>query len=132
MHGSNEESVARRGSHENQLPGHASCFRPYPPLKSGSYSPFNRVSRGLIPFRSPSLPLPPSPSNTMSLPSHRPPPLASPPFSTGSYFQTQNPPPDLADKAAITCGFVDRWKGVAGKKVVLVTVTMPSFQSSHD
>ena len=92
-----------------------------------------------FPFPFPSFPLPfpfpspsPSPSNTMSLPSHRPPLLASPPFSTGSYFQTQNPPPDLADKAAITCGFVDRWKGVAGKKVVLVTVTMPSFQSSHD
>ncbi|WVR07514.1 hypothetical protein IAU60_004556 [Kwoniella sp. DSM 27419] len=48
-------------------------------------------------------------------------PTPSEPFSTESYFQTQKPPPGLEDKAAEMLKFVTRWKGVAGKKVVLVT-----------
>lgn len=44
------------------------------------------------------------------------------PFSTESYFQTQRPPPGLDEKAALMDEFVNKWKNVAGKKVVLVTV----------
>lgn len=57
----------------------------------------------------------------MAFPSHRSAPLDSLPFSTESYFQSQNPPPGLEDKAARMYAFVDSWKGVTGKKVVLVT-----------
>ncbi len=60
----------------------------------------------------------------MAIPSHRGPPIDAQPFSTESYFQTQNPPPGLEDKAAQMYAFVEHWKGVEGKKVVLVTVSL--------
>ncbi|KAK8854770.1 hypothetical protein IAR55_003509 [Kwoniella newhampshirensis] len=43
------------------------------------------------------------------------------PFSTESYFQTQRPPAGLEEKTALMSEFVDKWKRVKGKKVVLVT-----------
>ncbi|WVR00034.1 hypothetical protein IAU59_007176 [Kwoniella sp. CBS 9459] len=57
----------------------------------------------------------------MALPSHRPPPIGSEPFSTESYFQTQRPPPGLEEKSATMLEFVNKWKDVKEKKVVLVT-----------
>ncbi|WVF72835.1 hypothetical protein IAT40_007653 [Kwoniella sp. CBS 6097] len=57
----------------------------------------------------------------MALPSHKPPHIGSEPFSTESYFQTQRPPPGLEDKSATMLEFVNKWKDVKGKKVVLVT-----------
>ena len=58
----------------------------------------------------------------MAYPSHHAPPISPAPFSTESYFQTQHPPSGLEDKAEQMYGFVERWKAVNGKKVVLVTV----------
>jgi hypothetical protein len=51
-------------------------------------------------------------------------PLAMPstPFSTESYFQTQKPPAGLDERTERMRAFVDRWKAVEGKRVVLVTV----------
>lgn len=65
----------------------------------------------------------------MALPSHRPPPLDSAPFSTESYFQTQRPPAGLEDKDALVYGFVEKWKAVEGKRVVLVTASLSSSWS---
>lgn len=50
-------------------------------------------------------------------------PQLSQAFSTESYFQTQRPPAGLDEKAKIMLDFVTRWNGLAGKKVVLVTVS---------
>lgn len=50
---------------------------------------------------------------------------ATTPFSTESYFQTQRPPAGLADKVGRVETFVNRWKGVDSKRVVLVTVRLP-------
>ena len=44
-------------------------------------------------------------------------------FSTESYFQTQRPPAGLEEKTKTVAGFVDRWREVADKRVVLVTVS---------
>lgn len=44
-------------------------------------------------------------------------------FSTESYFQTQQPPAGLDEKAKLVGAFVNKWKNIAGKKVVLVTVS---------
>jgi phosphopantothenate-cysteine ligase len=44
------------------------------------------------------------------------------PFSTEAYFQTQHPPAGLDEKTALMREFVDRWRKVEGKRVVLVTV----------
>lgn len=60
----------------------------------------------------------------MSISFHRGAPVNSEPFSTESYFQTQRPPPGLEEKAAEMYGFVERWKEVGGKKVVLVTASL--------
>lgn len=51
--------------------------------------------------------------------------MATPPasFSTESYFQTQKSPPNIQDKTAKVLQFVDKWRAVDGKKVVLVTVS---------
>ncbi|KIR58961.1 phosphopantothenate-cysteine ligase [Cryptococcus bacillisporus CA1873] len=43
------------------------------------------------------------------------------PFSTESYFQTQKSPPNIQEKTAKVLQFVDKWRAVDGKKVVLVT-----------
>ncbi|WWD02621.1 hypothetical protein V865_000661 [Kwoniella europaea PYCC6329] len=42
-------------------------------------------------------------------------------FSTESYFQTQRPPTGLKEKSDKMHDFVEKWKAVKGKKVVLVT-----------
>ncbi|WWC63337.1 uncharacterized protein I303_105937 [Kwoniella dejecticola CBS 10117] len=42
-------------------------------------------------------------------------------FSTESYFQTQKPPAGLKEKSEKMHQFVEKWKAVQGKKVVLVT-----------
>jgi hypothetical protein len=55
--------------------------------------------------------------HTMSVPAS-----TSRQFSTESYFQTQAPPPGLDVKAKLVADFVEKWKRIAGKKVVLVTV----------
>jgi phosphopantothenate-cysteine ligase len=49
--------------------------------------------------------------------------MASTPFSTESYFQTQKPPAGLDERVARVKGFVDKWKEVEGKRVVLITVS---------
>ncbi|WWC90672.1 uncharacterized protein L201_005608 [Kwoniella dendrophila CBS 6074] len=46
---------------------------------------------------------------------------SSQPFSTESYFQTQKPPAGLEEKSEKMREFVEKWKAVDGKKVVLVT-----------
>ncbi|WVW85581.1 hypothetical protein I302_107619 [Kwoniella bestiolae CBS 10118] len=46
---------------------------------------------------------------------------SSQPFSTESYFQTQRPPAGLKEKSEKMHQFVEKWKAVNGKKVVLVT-----------
>ncbi|KAK6910450.1 hypothetical protein I203_104482 [Kwoniella mangroviensis CBS 8507] len=48
-------------------------------------------------------------------------PSSSQGFSTESYFQTQRPPTGLKEKSDRMHGFVEKWKAVKGKKVVLVT-----------
>jgi hypothetical protein len=48
--------------------------------------------------------------------------MASTPFSTESYFQTQPAPAGLEEHTDRIRTFVERWKGVEGKRVVLVTV----------
>ncbi|EAL20611.1 hypothetical protein CNBE3190 [Cryptococcus deneoformans B-3501A] len=42
-------------------------------------------------------------------------------FSTESYFHTQKSPPNIHDTTAKVLQFVDKWRAVDGKKVVLVT-----------
>ena len=49
--------------------------------------------------------------------------MASTPFSTESYFQTQKPPAGLDERVARVKAFVDKWKEVEGKRVVLITVS---------
>jgi len=49
--------------------------------------------------------------------------MPSTPFSTESYFQTQKPPVGLDERVARVKSFVDKWKEVKGKRVVLVTVS---------
>lgn len=44
-------------------------------------------------------------------------------FSTESYFHTQKSPPNIHDTTAKVLQFVDKWRAVDGKKVVLVTVS---------
>ncbi|WWC71532.1 uncharacterized protein I206_105490 [Kwoniella pini CBS 10737] len=46
---------------------------------------------------------------------------SSQPFSTESYFQTQKPPAGLKEKSEKMHNFVEKWKAVKSKKVVLVT-----------
>ncbi|KAI9637440.1 putative phosphopantothenate-cysteine ligase [Dioszegia hungarica] len=46
---------------------------------------------------------------------------SSQPFSTEAYFQSQQPPPTLAAKTAQVAAFVEKWQGVKGKRVVLIT-----------
>ncbi|WWC93818.1 hypothetical protein V866_000654 [Kwoniella sp. B9012] len=48
-------------------------------------------------------------------------PSTSQGFSTESYFQTQRPPTGLKEKSDKMHDFVEKWKAVKGKKVVLVT-----------
>ncbi|WVQ68027.1 uncharacterized protein L199_006233 [Kwoniella botswanensis] len=48
-------------------------------------------------------------------------PSSSQGFSTESYFQTQRPPTGLKEKSDKMHDFVEKWKAVKGKKVVLVT-----------
>ena len=50
--------------------------------------------------------------------------MPSTPFSTESYFQTQKPPAGLDERTARVQAFVDRWKAVDGKRVVLITVSL--------
>nr|XP_031859949.1 uncharacterized protein CI109_004556 [Kwoniella shandongensis]KAA5527021.1 hypothetical protein CI109_004556 [Kwoniella shandongensis] len=57
----------------------------------------------------------------MAFESHHAPTIGSTPFSTESYFQTQRPPVGLEEKTKLMLEFVERWKSVQGKKVVLVT-----------
>jgi len=49
--------------------------------------------------------------------------MPSAPFSTESYFQTQKPPVGLDERVGRVKSFVDKWKEVEGKRVVLVTVS---------
>jgi hypothetical protein len=43
-------------------------------------------------------------------------------FSTEQYFETQPPPSDLESRVEPAREFVERWRKVEGKKVVVVTV----------
>ncbi|WRT68441.1 uncharacterized protein IL334_005417 [Kwoniella shivajii] len=52
---------------------------------------------------------------------------SSEPFSTEGYFHTQRPPAGLEEKSEKMHAFVEQWKAVKGKKVVLVTVSSPAF-----
>jgi len=52
---------------------------------------------------------------------------ASRQFSTESYFQTQAPPAGLDVNAKLVADFVEKWKRIAGKKVVLVTVSCSTW-----
>ncbi|TXT13095.1 hypothetical protein VHUM_01496 [Vanrija humicola] len=42
-------------------------------------------------------------------------------FTTDDYFQTQRPPANLKEKTEVMRAWVDKWAGVEGKNVVLVT-----------
>jgi hypothetical protein len=44
-------------------------------------------------------------------------------FSTEQYFETQPPPSDLEARVRPAREFVERWRKVQGKKVVVVTVS---------
>lgn len=50
-------------------------------------------------------------------------------FSTEQYFETQHAPHDLEARIKPAREFVERWSGVDGKKVVVVTVSGPDNQS---
>lgn len=50
-------------------------------------------------------------------------------FSTEQYFETQPPPSDLEARVRPAREFVERWRKVQGKKVVVVTVSAHEYEA---
>jgi phosphopantothenate-cysteine ligase len=87
-------------------------------IQAYTYSAFDPVASGLLsspPRSTTQKPCSQNAQSTVAMPST--------PFSTESYFQTQKPPAGLDERTARVQAFVERWKAVEGKRVVLVTVS---------